>query len=95
MKILEWLLGTQQLAGADWNFRFLAEYEPWLKFVLFVVLAFLVYLTVRSYRREGDTRTSAKATFPMPAEADSSPYARRRDARMRERTSRKLKGLTT
>ena len=65
-QIYEWLLGTQQqeMAGqAEWGFKFLADYNPYLKLLLFMVLAGLVFLTIRSYRREGDAKASIKVTL--------------------------------
>ena len=63
-QILEWLLGTQQLAGqTEWGFKFLAEYNPYLKLLLILVLIGLVCLTIRSYRREGDAKPWIKATL--------------------------------
>ena len=63
-QLLEWLLGTQQLTGqTDWGFKFLAEYGPYLKLLLIMVGAGLVYLTIRSYRREGDAPPWVKVTL--------------------------------
>jgi hypothetical protein len=63
-RIVEWLLGTQQLAGqTEWGFKFLAEYNPYLKLLLILVLIGLVCLTIRSYRREGDAQPWVKVTL--------------------------------
>ncbi|HDZ20817.1 hypothetical protein LCGC14_0269020 [marine sediment metagenome] len=62
--LLKWLLGieTGMFAGADsWSFRFLAEFTSGVRLLLLVVLVGMVVLTVRSYRREGDTPRRAKA----------------------------------
>ncbi len=60
--ILEWLLGldTGELAGTDWDFGFLAEYDQYVTLLMVVVFAAMVYLVVRSYRREGDAPARAK-----------------------------------
>jgi len=62
--ILEWLLGFRPgaLGGADgWEIDFVAEYGSYIRLLLVVVFAAMVYLTIRSYRREGDASVAAKA----------------------------------
>lgn len=59
---LEWLLDLQpgKLAGGDWRIGFVAEHNDYIRLGLLAVLAVLVWLTVRNYRREGDVRPRIK-----------------------------------
>lgn len=61
----KWLLGWEvgEVVRADWRLRFVAEIPNWLKLVLMVVFAALAYLTIRSYRREGEAPRRAKAVL--------------------------------
>ena len=65
--IVEWLLGpnAERFSGvADWGVSFVAPYRDiWPALVL--LFAALAYLTIRSYRREGDVRPRAKATLAI------------------------------
>lgn len=63
-RIWDWLFGMQQeaLGGqSEWGFRFVSDYGPYINLLLLAVLAGLVFLTVRSYRREGDAPRRVKA----------------------------------
>ncbi len=63
-RILTWLIGADALSGAEgWRFGFVAEYNNYVVLGLLAVLAGLVYLTVRSYRREGEHPPRVKATL--------------------------------
>ena len=65
-RILEWLLGFRpsSLGGADgWEIDFVAEFGGYVRLLLVVVFAAMVYLTVRSYRREGDAPVKVKAVL--------------------------------
>ena len=66
--VIEWLLGPKpgRFSGvADWGVSFVAPYARnravWVGLVL--LLAALAYLTIRSYRREGNVRTRTKVTL--------------------------------
>jgi hypothetical protein len=61
-RFLEWLLDLQpgKLAGGDWRIGFVAEHNDYIRLGLLAVLAVLVWLTVRNYRREGDVRPRIK-----------------------------------
>jgi hypothetical protein len=49
------------LFGAgDWSFRFIAEYSNYVRLSLGLVFAFMVWLTIRSYRREGEVSKGKK-----------------------------------
>jgi len=61
---LKWLFGLDEgeFSGqGTWHFRLIAEYSGMVRFLLLLALAAMVYLTIRSYRREGDTSRRAKA----------------------------------
>jgi len=63
---IEWLLGVKagEFAGADsWRVGFVAEWGGYTKLALLAVLAAMVYLAVRSYRREGDSPRGAKGAL--------------------------------
>ncbi|HUU60626.1 MAG TPA: vWA domain-containing protein [Phycisphaerae bacterium] len=60
---LEWLLDTElgELTnGTDWRLGFVGEYSDYMVLGLIAVFAALAYLTIRSYRREGDAPLRAK-----------------------------------
>ncbi len=63
--MLEWLLDINDLRklteGKDWRFGLVADYNDYVILGLVLALAGMVYLTVRSYRREGDAPRPAKA----------------------------------
>ncbi len=61
-RIIEWFLGLEagKLAGADWSFSFIAEPNVYLRFAMVVAIAAMAYLTIRSYRREGDASGRVK-----------------------------------
>ncbi len=62
--ILTWLLGADpaELAGeGNWRLGFVAEYGNYVNLALLVVFGAMVYLVIRSYRREGDAPAGAKA----------------------------------
>lgn len=62
--ILQWLLGNRPAVDAgegEWRFGFVAGYDGAVVLALLCVGAALVYLTIRSYRREGDAPRRAKA----------------------------------
>lgn len=64
--IMDWLLGSKSgdfAGGADWRIGFIGEYNGYVKFALVLVLVALVYLTIRSYLREGDTKRRIKLTL--------------------------------
>ena len=61
--ILKWLLGSRigELSRHDdWRLEFVAGHGNYIKLAVLLVLAGMVYLTVRSYRREGDTPRRTK-----------------------------------
>ncbi len=63
-KIVTWLLGSDpaRLFGeGNWRFGFVAEYGNYVNLALMALFAAMVYLIVRSYRREGDNPVGAKA----------------------------------
>ncbi len=65
-RIWQWLFGfsPDQLAGADaWSFGVTAEFGGFVRLLLVAVLAMMVYLVIRSYRREGDAKASVKITL--------------------------------
>jgi hypothetical protein len=65
-RVIEWLLGPKvgELAGADnWWVTFIGDWSSYARLALLLVFAAMVYLTVRSYRREGDARPRVKATL--------------------------------
>jgi hypothetical protein len=65
-RLWEWLLDTRlaEMAGSDdWELGFVADFNNYVKLALVVVFAFLVYLTIRSYRREGEAPRRVKATL--------------------------------
>jgi len=62
--IVTWLLGsnpTEVVGEGNWRFGFVAEYGNYVNLALIVVFVAMVYLIVRSYRREGDNPARAKA----------------------------------
>jgi hypothetical protein len=62
-RIWQYLFGfsPDQLAGADaWSVGFTAELGGFVRLLLVVVLALMVYLVVRSYRREGEGKRRVK-----------------------------------
>ncbi len=62
-RIIEWLIGTklQGLGGqSSWGFRFTSGFNQYLTLLLVLALVALVYLTIRSYRREGDASRRIK-----------------------------------
>lgn len=62
--IIEWLFGvdTGQTAGAkDWRVGFISDYGNYVNLALLVAFVAMVYLTIRSYRREGDAPVRKKA----------------------------------
>lgn len=63
-KVLIWLLGsdpTELVGKGNWRFGFVAEYGNYVNLALIAVFLAMVYLIVRSYRREGSNPTGAKA----------------------------------
>ena len=65
-RILEWLLGfgPGAFGGADgWEVAFVAEYGSYMRLGMLLAFAAMIYLTVRSYRREGDAPLRAKAVL--------------------------------
>ena len=64
--IFEWLFGSQSgdfAGGGSWRIDFIGEYNAYMKFALILVLAAMVYLTIRSYLREGDARRGVKLSL--------------------------------
>ena len=64
--ILEWLLGSDpaELVGeGNWRFGFVAGYGNYVNLMLIVLFLAMVYLIVRSYRREGDNPPPVKASL--------------------------------
>ena len=64
--VLQWLLDMDLgaiLSHGDWHVRFVGEYNNYVKFAMMAVLAGLVYLTIRTYRREGLAPARAKAAL--------------------------------
>jgi len=63
-RFIQWLIGStgQAPAGArDWRIGFIADHNNYVVLALVAVAVALVCLTVRSYRREGDAPSRAKA----------------------------------
>ncbi len=64
--IIEWLFGGSVGGAGDssrWRLGFVAEYDNYVILVLLIALAAMIYLTVRTYRREGDAPRGAKAVL--------------------------------
>lgn len=64
--IIEWLFGMDpgQLGRGDsWRFAFVAKHSGNVKLVMIAVIALMTYLTVRSYRREGEAPRAAKGVL--------------------------------
>jgi len=61
-RVIEWLLGIKpgELAGADWEIGLVAEHGNYINLALMLALAAMVFLIVRSYRREGDAPRRTK-----------------------------------
>ncbi len=62
----KWLLNSDVediFSHGDWRLRAVAEYNEYVNFALVVLLAGMVWLTIRSYRREGEAPVRAKATL--------------------------------
>ncbi|MFW6061577.1 MAG: hypothetical protein ACOC93_02095, partial [Planctomycetota bacterium] len=63
-RIWQWLLGAEpaELAGeGEWRLGLLADYNNYVKLGLILAFVALVWLTIRSYRREGHAPRAAKA----------------------------------
>lgn len=61
--IMDWLFGSNAgefAGGGDWRIDFIGEYNAYVKFALLLVGVAMVYLTIRSYLREGDTKKKIK-----------------------------------
>ena len=60
----QWLLGTRNRPGLDgpgsWGLTFTAEYDAYVTLAILVALGVMVWLTVRSYRREGEHKPAVK-----------------------------------
>ncbi len=61
-RFIQWLMGDQQFSGVatDWRLDFIGEYNNYVKLAIVLAGAVMVYLTVRSYRREGQAKPKAK-----------------------------------
>ena len=62
-EIVTWLLGSdpaEKIGRGDWSFGFVAQYGNYVNLALIAVFLAMVYLIVRSYRREGENPTRAK-----------------------------------
>jgi len=60
----KWLFGGGDLAGAQsWRIGFVADYSNYVVLGLVALFAAMAYLTIRSYRREGDAPRRAKAVL--------------------------------
>jgi len=67
-RILTWLLGSdpaEVVGEGNWRFGFVAEYGNYVNLALIAVFAAMVYLVVRSYRREGENPPAAKAFLAL------------------------------
>ena len=67
-RFLHSILGIDpdKVAASDsWRIELVAEYGNYTKLAMIGVLALMVYLTIRSYRREGDTPRGAKVTLSI------------------------------
>ncbi len=65
-RLTEWLLGlpvTEMVRADSWRLGFVADYGNYVKVALILAFMALVYLTIHSYRREGDAPTGAKVTL--------------------------------
>ncbi|MHC4562402.1 MAG: hypothetical protein ACYS8X_06480 [Planctomycetota bacterium] len=61
--IVQWLIGIEggELAGADsWRVGFVSEFGPSLRLLLVAIFAAMIWLTIRSYRREGTVARRTK-----------------------------------
>ncbi len=64
--IMEWLFGVDMdlASGAkNWRVGFISDYGNYINLALLVAFVAMVYLTIRSYRREGDSPARKKATL--------------------------------
>ncbi len=63
--IIEWLLGTNfgKLSGGDWQFGLESDYNKYVNLALLAAFGVMVYLTIRSYRREGEASPRVKASL--------------------------------
>ena len=64
--LLRWILGIdsgQPNTGGAWRISFVSEYSSYVKLAMLLALAAMVYLTIRSYRREGNAPRRAKAVL--------------------------------
>ncbi|MCL2700898.1 MAG: VWA domain-containing protein [Phycisphaerae bacterium] len=63
-KLWQWLLGTSDRPGMDeagtWSVKFAADYGPYATLAILAALGVMVWLTIRSYRREGEHRALVK-----------------------------------
>ena len=65
-RFIKWLVGSTGSAPAgarDWRIGFIADHNNYVVLALVAVAVGLVYLTIHSYRREGDAPARAKATL--------------------------------
>jgi len=65
-RFIQWLVGSTGSAPAgarDWRIGFIADHNNYVVLALVAVAVGLVYLTIHSYRREGDAPARAKATL--------------------------------
>lgn len=67
-KLIEWFLGIQPddlAAGESWRIGLIARHTNYALLGMLALLVAMVYLTIRSYRREGDTPPAAKALLSV------------------------------
>lgn len=64
--IIDWLFGSgsgDYAGGGEWRLDFVAQYSNYAKLALLMVCAAMIYLTIRSYLREGDTKRRIKLSL--------------------------------
>ncbi len=67
-QVVKWLLGSDpaELVGeGNWRFGFVASYGNYVNLLLIVLFMAMAFLVIRSYRREGDTPGSVKASLAV------------------------------
>ena len=63
MKFIEWLISSshEEMSGVkDWWFSFTGDYNAYIKLALLLAMGVMVWLVIRSYRREGQSPRRAK-----------------------------------
>ncbi len=66
--IIAWLFGAKDgdlTGGTDWRLGFIADYHNYITLGILLAALFMVYLTIRSYRREGQNSPKVKYTLAV------------------------------